>query len=117
MRELWHAALAAMAALSSVCPAVAAVDEPRAPPSICRREELLDSVDRTMATRVAYGQIDRATILEQPTQDPRVVRCDACYVVFTYNTRVYGSHATVHCETLHFDVQSLEEGLRILDIR
>jgi hypothetical protein len=116
MRGLWHAAWAAIAVLTSVCPAVAG-NEPHAPASICHRGELLDSVDRTLAGRQAYSQIDRATITEQPTHDPAVVRCGACLVVFTYDTRVYGARAAMHCQPLHFDVQSLTDGLRVLDVR
>ncbi len=116
MRGILHASWAAIAVLTSVCPTVAA-NEPHAPASICHRDELLDSVDRTMAERIAYGQVDRATIIEQPTQDPRVVRCDACLVVFTYDTRVYGARPAMHCQALHFDVQSLTDGYRVLDVR
>lgn len=114
--RLFLATLSVMAATPLAARADDVVRQP-IPPAICQRQEVLDVVGPVLRQRTAYARLRPSLVTEQPTADPRVVHCTACLEVAIYDTPLIGPRPALACVPHSFDVEALDHGLRVLDIR
>jgi hypothetical protein len=91
--------------LLAIQPAMAAEHGP-----VCREPSVVDEISREVRARDYYGSVDPRLVIEQPTADPLVVRCDVCVLSAPYDTRRFGNEPVAHCLYHDFDVQILSGG-------
>lgn len=98
--------------IAAVCPARASERGP-----VCREPSVVDEITREVRTRDYYSLIDPRLVTEQPTADPRVVRCGVCVQSTPYDTTRFRDHPIEQCVARGFEVRILPAGFVVRDLR
>lgn len=98
--------------IGAVKPALASERGP-----VCREPSVVDEITRQVRGRNYYSRIDPDLVTEQPTADPRVVRCQVCVESAPYNTMRFGDHPIERCVESVFAVRILPNGFVVRDLR
>jgi hypothetical protein len=77
---------------------------------VCREPNVVDEMTREIRADNYYADVDQRLITEQPTLDPRVIRCDVCVLYAPYNTVRFGDYPIARCVARGFDVLTLSNG-------
>ena len=96
---------ATLLSLLAACPALAGGRGP-----ICREPSVVDEISREVRAGNYYADVDPRLVTEQPTLDPRVVRCDVCVLAAPYGTIRFGDRPIGRCLAHGFEVQTLVNG-------
>jgi hypothetical protein len=84
---------------------------------VCREATVVDEMTREVQARNYYGTVDPRLVTEQPTADPRVVRCQVCVQSAPYNMVRFGDHPIAQCLRHDFDVSILTNGFVVQDLQ
>jgi hypothetical protein len=87
------------------------------PGPVCRLQTVVDVMARELSTRATYARLDPTVIEEEPTPDPRIVRCGVCFMTAFYNTALYGAQPVTRCEPRTFTVETVRNGYVVRSIR
>jgi hypothetical protein len=77
---------------------------------VCREPTVVDEMTREIRADNYYADVDPRLITEQPTLDPRVIRCGVCVLYAPYNTVRFGDYPIARCVARGFDVLTLSNG-------
>jgi hypothetical protein len=77
---------------------------------VCREASVVDEITREVRAKNYYGDIDPGLVAEQPTADPRFVRCQVCVLSAPYDTPRFGDRPIAQCFSRRFEVQILPDG-------
>jgi hypothetical protein len=91
--------------LLAVAPGLAAKRGP-----VCRETSVVDEIAREVRAGDYYADVDRRLVTEQPTADPRFVRCRVCVLVAPFDTLRFGDRPIAQCISRGFEVQILSDG-------
>ena len=86
--------------IGSTAPALAGERGP-----VCRERSVVDEITREVRAGDYYGQVDPRLVTEQPTTDPRVVRCQVCVQTAPYDTIRFGDHPIEQCVARRFEIE------------
>jgi hypothetical protein len=98
--------------LASASPALAGERGP-----VCREPSVVDEISREVRAENYYADIGPGLVIEQPTADPRVVRCDVCVLSAPYDTIRFGDHPIARCLARRFDVLIVTNGFVVQAVR
>ncbi len=84
---------------------------------VCREPSVVDEITRQVRARNYYANVDPKLVTEQPTSDPRVVRCQVCVLSAPYNTTRFGDQPVQQCVPTGFEVRTLASGFVVRDLR
>jgi hypothetical protein len=84
---------------------------------VCREPTVIDEISREVRAENYYARVDPRLVTEQPTTDPRVVRCDVCVLSAPYNTIRFGDRPIASCQAHRFDVMTMINGFVVQPIR
>ncbi len=84
---------------------------------ICREPSVVDEISREVRAGNYYADVEPALVTEQPTFDPRVVRCDVCVLSAPYDTIRFGDRSVGRCVAHGFEVQTLANGFVVRAVR
>lgn len=82
---------------------------------VCREQSVVDEMTRLIRATEYYSEVDPGLVTEQPTVDPRVVRCQVCVQLAPYDTMRFGEHPVVQCRAHGFDVEIFPAGFVVRD--
>jgi hypothetical protein len=91
--------------LLAVTPGLAAERGP-----VCRETSVVDEITREVRAGDYYADVDPRLVTEQPTSDPRFVRCQVCVLVAPFDTLRFGDRPIAQCISRGFEVQILSGG-------
>jgi hypothetical protein len=91
--------------LFAVTPGLAAERGP-----VCRETTVVDEISRQVRAGDYYADVDPRLVTEQPTADPRFVRCQVCVLVAPFDTTRFGDRPIAQCISRGFEVQILSDG-------
>jgi hypothetical protein len=77
---------------------------------VCREASVVDEITREVRAVDYYGQVDPRAVAEQPTTDPRFVRCHVCVLSARFDTMRFGDRPIAQCTSRGFEVQILPDG-------
>ena len=83
---------------------------------VCREPTVIDEITLEVRARNYYGDVDPRLVTEQPTSDPRVVRCQVCVLSEPYNNTLFGKHSVDRCVARGFEVKILASGFVVRDL-
>lgn len=83
---------------------------------VCRQPSVIDEITREVRARNYYGTVDPKLVTEQPTADPRVVRCDVCVQSAPFDTTRFGDQPIQNCLAHVFKVRILPNGFVVNDL-
>ena len=78
---------------------------------------MVDEMTREVRAGDYYAEVDPRLVTEQPTADPRVVRCQVCVQSAPYDTMRFGDRPIAQCVAHGFEVQILPDGFVVRDLR
>lgn len=84
---------------------------------VCRETSVVDEITREVRAVDYYGNVDPRLVTEQPTSDPRVVRCQVCVLFAPYDTIRFGNRPIARCVARDFDVQIVTYGFVVHALR
>lgn len=111
MRQ-WIAMVTILLAPLAVAPAFAAQRGP-----VCREPSVVDEMTREIRRQLYYTEVDARLITEQPTADPRIVRCQVCVQMAPYDILRFGDRPIEQCAARGFEVRILPTGFVVRDLR
>lgn len=106
------AAMAILVLAGTAVPARSGIREP-----VCREASVVDEMTRQVRADHYYTDVDPRLVTEQPTADPRVVRCQVCVQSAPFNTLRFGDRPIEQCVARAFDVQILPGGFVVQNLR
>jgi hypothetical protein len=77
---------------------------------VCRETSVVEEIAREIRAGDYYADVDPQLVTEQPTADPRFVRCQVCVLVAPFNTLRFGDRPIAQCRSRDFEVQILSGG-------
>ena len=80
------------------------------PGPVCREPSVVDEITRQVRALHYYSVVRANLITEEPTTDPRVVRCQVCVQLAPYDTLRFGENAVERCVAEDFEVQIVTKG-------
>jgi hypothetical protein len=108
MRRRSAATLLALLAAFPVFGGAPALGEERGP--VCREPSVVDEIIRVVRAGNYYADVDPRLVTEQPTADPRILRCDVCVLSAPYDTIRFGDRPIASCVARGFEVLTLTNG-------
>ena len=84
---------------------------------VCREPSVVDEITREVRTRNYYTTVAPRLVTEQPTADPRVVRCNVCVQLAPYDTMRFGERPIERCVPQGFEVRIVPAGFVVRDLR
>ncbi|MDR3529058.1 MAG: hypothetical protein P4L90_00675 [Rhodopila sp.] len=84
---------------------------------VCREPSVVDEMTRQIRDRDYYSIVDPQLVTEQPTADPRMVRCQVCVQLAPYDMTRFGDYPIKRCVAHGFEVQILSSGFVVRDLR
>lgn len=84
---------------------------------VCREPNVVDEMTRQIRARNYYTIVNPKLVIEQPTADPRLVRCEVCVQSAPYDTIRFGDHPVAQCLAHDFEVTILPSGFVVRDLR
>jgi hypothetical protein len=83
---------------------------------VCREASVVDEISREIRAKNYYADVDPWLVTEQPTTDPRFVRCQVCVLSAPYDTIRFGDRPVANCLSRSFEVQILSDGFVVRDL-
>jgi hypothetical protein len=77
---------------------------------VCRETSVVDEITREVRAVDYYGEVDPRAVGQQPTTDPRFVRCHVCVQSVQFDTMRFGDRPIAQCISRGFEVQILPDG-------
>lgn len=77
---------------------------------VCREPSVVDEITREVRVGNYYSQINTDLVTEQPTADPRIVRCQVCVQSTPFDTPRFGDRAIARCIAHDFEVRIAPRG-------
>jgi hypothetical protein len=77
---------------------------------VCREASVVDEIAREIKSSNYYTYVDPRLVTEQPTADPRIVRCQVCVQSAPYDMLRFRDRPIRQCVRRDFDVQILSNG-------
>jgi len=108
----WAAPALLLLSIDALKPVLAADRGP-----VCREPSVVDEMTREVRVWHYYGSVDPELIIEQPTADPRVIRCQVVVRSEPYDMRQFGDHPMDQCLAFGFEVRILPAGFVVRDLR
>jgi hypothetical protein len=112
MMQRSTATLFLLLTIGSTAPALAGERGP-----VCREPSVVDEITREVRAGNYYGLVDPRFVTEQPTTDPRVVRCQVCVQSAPYNTIRFGDHPIEQCFAHRFEIEIVPRGFVVHEVR
>lgn len=84
---------------------------------VCREPSVVDEIAREVKERNYYSRVDTRLVTEQPTIDPRIVRCQVCVQSGPYDTLRFGDRPMQQCIPRDFEVRIVSRGFVVGALR
>jgi hypothetical protein len=84
---------------------------------VCRLPSVVEEMTRQIRAQNYYARTDPRLITEQPTADPRFVRCDVCVLAAPYDTVRFGDRPIPYCAASAFEILILTNGFVVRALR
>jgi hypothetical protein len=101
--------------LLPVCVTEPAIAGERGP--VCREPSVVDEMTREIRDHDYYSRVNPRLVTETPTADANLVRCQVCVQSAPYDTIRFGDQPIRQCLEHGFDVQILQNGFIVHDLK
>jgi hypothetical protein len=108
----WSAAFAVLASFGSVAPSNAGDRGP-----VCRLPTVVAEITREVHAQNYYSKVNPELVTETPTLIPNLVHCGVCVQLAPYDMTRFGEQPVKRCVEHGFDVQILQSGFVVHDLR
>ncbi len=84
---------------------------------ICRTTSVVEEMTREIRAVDYYTNVDSRLVTEQPTADPRIVRCQVCVELAPYDSLRFGDRPIERCIAHNFEVHIVPRGFVVQELR
>ena len=82
---------------------------------VCRQQSVVTEMTRQIRVASYYSKVDPRLVTEQPTVNPRIVRCQVCVEYAPYDTIRFGDRPVGQCLAHGFEVEIFPAGFVVYD--
>jgi hypothetical protein len=84
---------------------------------VCREPSEVDEMTREIRGQFHYAEVDPRLVTEQPTNEPRLVRCQVCVQLAPYDSMRFGDRPIRQCQPHGFEIRILSQGFVVRDLQ